>query len=87
MRNYKRSDARAKLGDVVYIDGFAPDENGSIPEQEKSLIGKTGTVTLIDDIGAIHGTWGGLSLLPIDSYHVIEEAKGSTAGHSSLVGG
>lgn len=71
---FKRSDARAKVGDTVKIVGFKCDSNGDIPETERRLIGKTGKVTLIDDSGAIHGTWGGISLLPCDVYHVIEEA-------------
>jgi len=74
MKIFKRSDARAKVGDTVVIEGFKCDMDGSLPETERSLIGKTGKVTLVDDSGAIHGTWGGISLLPNDDYHVIDEA-------------
>lgn len=59
-------DARAKVGDIVMILGFS----GSQYKSEQELIGKTGKVTFIDSTGAIHGTWGGISLLPDDDYVV-----------------
>jgi hypothetical protein len=59
-------DARAEVGDIVMILGFS----GSQYKSEKELIGKTGKVTFIDSTGAIHGTWGGISLLPDDDYVV-----------------
>jgi hypothetical protein len=74
MKRYTKNDARAKVGDVVMIDGFEPNSDGSLPRTEMTLIGKTGRVQLIDDSGAIHGTWGGISLLPCDDYHIVEEA-------------
>ena len=40
---------------------------------EPQYDGKTGTVTHIDAIGQIHGTWGGCALIPgIDEYEVID---------------
>lgn len=75
MKIFNRSDARAKVGDTVVIGGFKCDDDGSLPQSERSLIGKTGKVTLVDDAGAIHGTWGGISLLPCDDYHVIEKGR------------
>ena len=73
MKMFNRTEARAIVGDTVVIEGFKCDQDGSLPTTERSLIGKTGKVTMIDDSGAIHGTWGGISLLPNDDYHVIEE--------------
>jgi len=36
--------------------------------------GRTGTVTLIDGIGQLHGTWGSLAVIPgVDEYEIIEE--------------
>ena len=36
--------------------------------------GKTGVVTSIDDMGQLHGTWGGLALIPgVDKYIVNPE--------------
>jgi len=69
-----KKDARAKEGDTIMIDGFATDRDGTIPESEKRLIGKSGVVTYVGDMGDIHGTWGGLGILPNDQYHVIKEA-------------
>ena len=61
--------AKAKIGDRIVINGFAGDE----PSADK-YIGKTGIVESIDDIGIIHGTWGGLGLLPEDDYEVLAES-------------
>lgn len=39
---------------------------------EARYTGRTGVVTHIDDMGCIHGTWGGLSIVPdMDFYRVI----------------
>lgn len=35
--------------------------------------GKTGTVEYIDDMGQLHGTWGGLAIIPeIDTIQVLD---------------
>ena len=53
-----------KIGDkikIVYMEG------------EPQYCGKTGIVLHIDDIGQIHGTWGGCALIPgTDSYERVE---------------
>ena len=44
-----------KVGDklrIVYMEG------------EPQYCGKIGVVTLIDDAGQVHGTWGGCALIP-----------------------
>lgn len=61
--------AKAKIGDHIVIKGFEGDE----PSADK-YIGKTGVVEIIDDMGIIHGTWGGLGLLPEDDYEVLAES-------------
>lgn len=33
-------------------------------EGEPQYAGRTGTVTFIDDAGQLHGTWGGLAVIP-----------------------
>ena len=60
---------KAKIGDRIVIKGFEGDE----PSADK-YIGKTGVVEIIDDMGIIHGTWGGLGLLPEDDYEVLAES-------------
>ena len=35
--------------------------------------GKTGIVEHVDDMGQLHGTWGGLAIIPhIDDFEIIE---------------
>lgn len=65
--NYSKHLARAQEGDVIKILGFS----GTMYESERKLIGKTGTVTRVNDDGSLSGTWGGLSILPEDNYEVI----------------
>jgi len=52
-----------KVGDkirIIYMDG------------EPQYSGREGTVTHVDDMGQIHGTWGGCALIPgEDTYQVI----------------
>lgn len=62
--------AKAKIGDKIVIKGFKGDEPSAA-----DYIGKTGVVESIDDIGQIHGTWGGLGLLPEDDYEVLAEGE------------
>ena len=57
---------------------FKPSEKGLLrivtdPEIIKQYEGKTGEVTHIDDIGQLHGTWGGLAVIPdADSFEIVE---------------
>ena len=44
-----------KVGDKLHIVHM---------EGEPQYCGKIGVVTLIDDAGQIHGTWGGCALIP-----------------------
>lgn len=38
---------------------------------DKTYAGREGTVTLIDDMGQLHGTWGGLAVIPgEDSFEI-----------------
>lgn len=56
----------AKVGDtirIIYMRG------------ESAYTGKVGVVTYIDDIGQLHGTWGGLTVIPqTDRIEVIKES-------------
>ena len=54
-----------KVGDkirILYMSG------------EPQYTGREGIVRTIDDMGQIHGTWGGCAVIPgEDSYEIIEE--------------
>ena len=54
-----------KVGDklrILHMDG------------EPQYCGKEGIVEHIDDIGQIHGSWGGCALIPgVDQFEVVEE--------------
>lgn len=53
----------AKIGDIIeiiYMDG------------EPNYSGRTGEIKSIDDMGQLHGTWGGLAVIPeSDSFRII----------------
>ena len=52
------------VGDKVHID--------HIDDEYCDYSGREGVITLIDDIGQLHGTWGGLALIVgADSFHKI----------------
>jgi len=43
---------------------------------EKDYQGKTGTVTHIDGLGQLHGTWGGLAIVPgVDKFITINKEE------------
>jgi len=53
-----------KVGDkirIIYMNG------------EPRYTGKEGEVTFIDDMGQLHGTWGGLAVLPGEDEFVVIE--------------
>lgn len=52
-----------KVGDFIEILYMA---------DEPRYQGRTGEVKGIDDMGQIHGTWGGLALIPgVDEFRII----------------
>ena len=54
-----------KVGDTIKIINM----NG-----EPQYTGKVGVIKFIDDIGQIHGTWGGCALIPgLDQYELVEQ--------------
>ena len=58
------------VGDTIRIISMY-DNNGKDP-QAKAYNGMTGTVTHIDSIGQIHGTWGGLAVIPgTDTFEIL----------------
>lgn len=44
-----------KIGDTILIKSMKGEPNYS---------GRIGTITKIDDAGQLHGTWGGLAIVP-----------------------
>lgn len=43
-------------------------------EDEPAYTGKSGICNYVDDIGQLHGTWGGIALLPyIDEFEIVED--------------
>lgn len=45
-------------------------------EGEPAYIGKTGIVERIDDAGQLHGTWGGLAIVPgEDEFKILESRQ------------
>lgn len=51
-----------KPGDRIKI--IRMNDNGGKDTQAQRYNGKTGTITHIDSIGQLHGTWGGLAVIP-----------------------
>ena len=66
----------AKVGDTIRIVGLAPDSDGKPDPSEQRYIGKEGVVEYIDSRDILHGTWGGIGLLVVDSYKIIKKGKG-----------
>ena len=59
-----KSKSEVKLGDRIHIYTMYGEPNYSNRE---------GIVKYIDDIGQIHGTWGGLALNFDDDWEIIED--------------
>ena len=55
-----------KPGDYIHINWM---------EGEPQYSGREGIVRSIDDIGQIHGSWGGLALTSSDSFEVIDRKE------------
>ena len=59
-------DSEVKIGDKIKIHHMAGEDN--------SYDGKEGTVEHIDGIGQLHGTWGGVAVIPgVDDFEVINK--------------
>lgn len=56
---------KVKIGDLIKVIKMEGDPDYS---------NRVGTVTAIDGIGQLHGTWGGLAITPEkDTYQVLKE--------------
>lgn len=59
-----------KIGDKIRI--IAVDDNNGDDWQIRLYNGREGVITMIDSIGQLFGTWGGLAINPkIDEIEVI----------------
>lgn len=55
------------IGDIIRIDYM---------EGEPQYTGRIGVIKSMDDIGQLHGTWGGLAIIPgTDRYTVLEPSS------------
>ena len=52
----------AKVGDIIRINYMSG---------ELMYEGREGTITRIDDMGQLHGTWGGLAVIPDEDSFVV----------------
>ena len=56
---------KVKIGDLIKVIKM---------EGEPDYSNRVGTVTAIDGIGQLHGTWGGLAIIPEkDTYQLLKE--------------
>ncbi len=59
---------KAKVGDKIRIIKMCDDLSGIEYE------GREGVIEYIDSIGQLHGTWGGLAIIPcVDFFEIINE--------------
>lgn len=59
-----------KIGDTIKIICLKDDDGIPDPAAERYK-GLTGKVTHKDDAGQLHGTWGSLAILDVDSFEII----------------
>lgn len=63
----KKAKYQHLVGKTIRIESM-PNE-----PRERDYIGRDGKVLFVDDMGDLHGTWGGLSLIPnVDSWSVLD---------------
>lgn len=63
-----------KVGDKIRITSVDSYNGYCVDVVAEALVGKSGVVTSIDDMGQLHGTWGGLAVLPeVDKFEIIDE--------------
>ena len=61
---------KPKVGQRIRI--VRMDDNGGNDKSAAAYNGREGEITLIDGIGQLHGTWGGLAVIPEkDEFEVI----------------
>ena len=62
---------KVKIGDTIRI--IRMDDYGGKDLQARMYNGRSGVVEHIDSKGQLHGTWGGLAVIPgVDDFEVID---------------
>ena len=62
---------KVKIGDTIRIIRMSDD--GGKDLQARMYNGRSGVVEHIDSMGQLHGTWGGLAVIPgVDDFEVKE---------------
>lgn len=60
-----------QIGDIIRI--IRMEDAGGRDTQTAGYAGRSGTVEFIDSIGQLHGTWGGLAIIPeVDDFEIVE---------------
>ena len=61
---------RVKIGDTIQI--IRMNDDGGKDLQARMYNGRSGVVQHIDSIGQLHGSWGGLAVVPgVDEYNIL----------------
>ena len=60
-----------QIGDIIRI--IRMEDAGGRDTKTKDYEGRSGTVEFIDSIGQLHGTWGGLAIIPeVDEFEIVQ---------------
>ena len=63
---------KVKIGDTIRI--IRMNDDGGKDLQARMYNGRSGVVEHIDSIGQLHGTWGGLAVIPgVDDFEVKDD--------------
>lgn len=61
---------KVKIGDTIRIVRL--NDDGGKDFQAKMYNGRSGVVKYIDSLGQLHGTWGGLAVIPgVDEFEIL----------------
>ena len=61
---------RVKIGDTIQI--IRMNDDGGKDLQARMYNGRSGVVQHIDSIGQLHGSWGGLVVVPgVDEFNIL----------------
>ena len=63
---------KVKIGDTIRI--IRMNDDGGKDLQTRKYNGRSGVVEHIDSLGQLHGTWGGLAVIPgVDDFEVQDD--------------